>query len=78
MAIDVLSVPNILDFNAELKLQGFKVYRIDTKQNIVRSYNLKDLYRICIITGHNIIQYADKRFDVQRTTLFFGNPASPL
>lgn len=77
MAIDLINVPNILDFNAELKLQGFKVYPIDTKKNVVRSYNRKDFYKICIITGHNIIQYADKGFEVQGTTLFFGNPLIP-
>lgn len=77
MAIDVLSVPNILDFNAELKLQGFKVYPIDTLKNVVRSYNRKDFYKICVITGHNIIQYSDKGFEVKGTTLFFGNPMIP-
>lgn len=77
MAIDLLTVPNILDFNLELKLQGFKVYTIDTKQNVVRSYNRKDFYKICIITGHNIIQYAEKGFEVNGTTLFFGNPLIP-
>lgn len=77
MAIDLISVPNILDFNVELKLQGFKVYPIDTKKNIVRAYNRKDFYKICVITGHNIIRYADKGFDVKNTTLFFGNPQIP-
>jgi len=77
MAIDLISVPNILDFNAELKLKGFKVYTIDTKKNVVRSYNRKDFYKICVITGHNIIQYSDKGFNVKGTTLFFGNPRIP-
>jgi AraC-like DNA-binding protein len=77
VAIDFLSVTNILDFNAELKLQGFKVYPIDTKKNVLRSYNRKDFYKICIITGHNIIQYADQGFNVNGTTLFFGNPLIP-
>lgn len=77
MAIDLISVPNILDFNVDLKLQGFKVYPIDTQKCVVRSYNRKDFYKICIITGHNFIQYADKGFDVKGTTLFFGNPMIP-
>jgi len=77
MAIDLLTVPNILDFNADLKLQGFKVYPIDTRKNLVRSYNRKDFYKICIITGQNIIQYAEKGFEVTGTTLFFGNPLIP-
>ena len=77
MALDLISVPNILDFNADLKLRGFRVYPIDTKKNINRAYNRKDFYKICVITGHNIIQYADKGFDVAGTTLFFGNPLLP-
>jgi len=77
MAIDLLTVPNILDYNTELKLQGFKVYAIDTHKNIVRSYNRKDFYKICIVTAHCFVQYADKAFDVKGTTLFFGNPMIP-
>ncbi len=77
MALDFISVPNVLDFNAELKLQGFKVYPIDTQKNVLRIYNRKDFYKICVITGHNNIQYADKGFDVKGTTLFFGNPRIP-
>src|SRR5262245_12556676 len=77
MAVDVLTVPNILDYNSELKLQGFKVYAIDTNKNIVRSYNRKDFYKICIVTAHCFVQYADKGFEVKGTTLFFGNPLIP-
>ncbi len=77
MAIDVLTVPNILDYNSELKLQGFKVYAIDTEKNIVRSYNRKDFYKICIVNGQSYVQYADKAFELNGTTLFFGNPLIP-
>src|SRR5215831_9645337 len=77
MAIDLLTVPNIFDYNTELKLQGFKIYPIDTHKNIVRSYNRKDFYKICLVTAHCFIQYADKAFEVNGTTLFFGNPLIP-
>ncbi len=77
MAIDVLTVPNIFDYNTELKLRGFKIYAIDTHKNIVRSYNRKDFYKICIVTAHCFVQYADKGFEVDGTTLFFGNPLIP-
>ncbi len=77
MAIDLISVPNILDFNAELKLQGFRLYPIDTKKNVVRFYNRIEFYKIFVITGHNKIQYADKSFYVNGTTLFFGSPRIP-
>ena len=45
MAIDLLKVPNILDVNTDLKLKGFRVYQIDTKQNLVRAYDRKDFIR---------------------------------
>ena len=77
MAIDQLTVPNILDYNSELKLQGFKLYAIDTSKNIVRSYNRKDFYKLCLVTGHCFVQYQDKAFEVKGTTLFFGNPLIP-
>ena len=77
MGVDILSVHNVIDFNGDLKLQGFKIYQIDTEKNLVRSYNRKDFYKICVITGHNVIQYADKGFDVRGTKLFFGNPLVP-
>lgn len=77
MAIDILKAPNILDYNSELRLQGFKVYAIDTSKNIVRSYNRKDFYKVCLVNAHCFVQYADKAFDVRGTTLFFGNPLIP-
>jgi AraC family transcriptional activator of pobA len=77
MAVNVLNVPNILDYNSDLKLHGFKVYPLDTGKNIVRAYDRKNFYKICMITGHNIIQFADRGFDVKGTTLFFGNPLLP-
>lgn len=38
-------------FNAELKLKGFKVYEIDSTESVVRNYNRKDFYKICLITA---------------------------
>ena len=62
------------DFNSELKLKGFKVYEIDSTQSVVRSYNRKDFYKICLNTGKNIIHYADRSFETDGPVLFFGNP----
>lgn len=77
MAVDVLTVPNIFDYSNELKFQGFKVYAIDTSKNIVRSYNRKDFYKVCLVNAHCFVQYADKGFEVEGTMLFFGNPLIP-
>ncbi len=71
------TIPHISDFNAELKLAGFKVYEVESQSNIVRTYNRKDFYKICLISGKSIIQYADKGIEIDGATLFFGNPHIP-
>jgi AraC-like DNA-binding protein len=71
------TVPHISNFNAELKLKGFKVYEIDSQASVVRSYNRKDFYKICLNTGKNIIHYADRSFETDGPVLFFGNPYIP-
>jgi AraC family transcriptional activator of pobA len=75
--MDLRTIPNVIDFNVELKQHGFKVFEVDTKRCIARSFDRKSFYKICIITGGNIIQYADRSFEVSGTTLFFGNPLIP-
>lgn len=65
------------NFNAELKLKGFKVYEICATDSTVRNYNRKDFYKICLNTGKNIIRYADRSFETDGPVLFFGNPHIP-
>src|ERR1700754_2789892 len=66
-----------VDFNAELKLKGFKVYEIESSKKVVRNYNRKDFYKICMNTGTNFIHYADRSYETDGTILFFGNPHIP-
>ena len=70
--------PNIYtpDFNAELKLKGFKVYAIDSNAG-GHSYNRKDFYKISMNAGEYIFHYADRSFETTDTILFFGNPRIP-
>ncbi len=65
------------DFNAELKMKGFKVYEIESSSKVVRNYNRKDFYKICMNTGMNTIHYADRSYETDGTILFFGNPHIP-
>ena len=65
------------DFNTALKLKGFNAYEIDSTESVVRNYNRKDFYKICMNTGKNIIHYADRSFETNGTVLFFGNPHIP-
>jgi hypothetical protein len=69
--------PHTVNLNSELKLKGFKVYEIDSSESVVRKYNRKDFYKICLNTGKNIIHYADKSFETEGPVLFFGNPHIP-
>ena len=73
----IISQAHTSDFNAELKLKGFKVYEICSTDSVVRSYNRKDFYKICLNTGKNIIHYADRSFETDGPVLFFGNPHIP-
>lgn len=62
---------------ADLKLKGFKVYKVQSGVNAVPSYNRRDFYKICLNTGKNIIHYADRGIKTDDSILFFGNPRIP-
>ncbi|MCD7931709.1 MAG: helix-turn-helix domain-containing protein [Tannerellaceae bacterium] len=64
-------------FNNELKLKGFKAFRLEDDSNATRIYSRKDFYKICLTTGRSRIHYADRSFDAEGTILFFGNPHIP-
>ena len=66
----------ITDFNAELKLKGFKAYEVDDKSS-GHSYSRKDFYKISITSGKYVFHYADRSFETDETILFFGNPRIP-
>lgn len=68
---------NSCDFNTDLKLKGFKVYEVISESNVVRKYNRKDFYKICLNTGENLIHYAVRSFQTTGSILFFGNPHIP-
>ena len=65
------------DFSAEVKLKGFKVYQIDSRNNVGHKYNRKDFFKISLNTGKYIFHYADRSFETDETILFFGNPRIP-
>ncbi len=65
------------EFNAELKLKGFKVYEIGSEANAGHTYSRKDFYKINLTTGKFIFHYADKSLETDDSFLFFGNPRIP-
>jgi len=72
------NLPSVSDFNAaDLKLKGFKVYEVIDDIKSVPNYSRRDFYKICLNTGKNVIQYADRSIETDGTILFFGNPYIP-
>lgn len=70
-------VLSIADFNTDLKLKGFKAYEIKTQSSVIRTFNRKYFYKICLTVGKSAINYADRGIEVDGNTLFFGNPHIP-
>lgn len=71
------AAPPVSDFNTELNLRGFNVYEVRRDCSVPLNYSRKDFYKICLSTGTNIIEYADKSFKTESSILFFGNPRIP-
>ncbi len=65
-----------MDFNAELKLKGFKVYKTDSNSP-GHTYSRKDFYKINITFGDFVFHYAERSFEIDNVFLFFGNPHIP-
>ena len=62
---------------SDLKLKGFKAYRIETSVHPIPNYSRRDFYKVCLVTGNSHIKYADKEIIVDGPYLFFGNPHIP-
>ena len=65
------------NYNSELKLKGFKVYKTDSKAKAGHSYSRKDFFKISLTTGRFNFHYSDRSFETDKTFLFFGNPHIP-
>lgn len=64
-------------FNNDLKLKGFKAFKLEQDEQATMMYSRKDFYKICLTTGESKIHYSDKSFTQEGTVLFFGNPHIP-
>ena len=62
---------------AALPLKGFKAYELDTSCNPMPAYNRLDFYKVSLVTGHIVVQYADRNLELNGTHLFFANPGVP-
>lgn len=71
------TVRQVSEFNKELSLKGFKVFKIEDDDYATKIYNRKDFYKICLTTGKSNIHYSNRSFTAEGTVLFFGNPHIP-
>lgn len=62
---------------SDLGLKGFKAYEIHSAGRGHLTYSRKDFFKICLITGENQIEFADKSLHLDGTTLFFGTAHVP-
>lgn len=60
-----------------LRLKGFRVFKVEESFRGVPEYSRKDFYKICLHHGDSTIHYADKSVAVKGYTLFFGTPHIP-
>ncbi|WP_254412621.1 helix-turn-helix domain-containing protein [Dyadobacter diqingensis] len=67
---------NTPDFNSEIKLKGFKIYKTDSNA-AGHNYSRKDFYKISLTSGKYSFHYADRSFETDGPILFFGNPRIP-
>jgi AraC family transcriptional regulator, transcriptional activator of pobA len=75
--MEKVNINRLSDFNTQLRVKGFNVFAIESQAYVVRSYNRKEFFKICMDTGHNVVHYANKSYEVDGTILFFGNPNIP-
>jgi AraC-like DNA-binding protein len=61
----------------DLQLRGFKAYKVETTIDPIPIYGRRDFYKICLIKGRSLLNYADRSIDIDDTFLFFGNPHIP-
>ena len=64
----------IAEFNADLKLRGFKIHEIKGTPNAGHAHGRRDFYKIGVVTGHMTISYGEQTFEINGTSLFFVNP----
>lgn len=61
----------------DLQMKGFKAYEVETRVHPIPIYGRRDFYKVCLISGHTLLSYADRNIDIDGTFLFFGNPHIP-
>jgi AraC family transcriptional activator of pobA len=63
--------PNTRD---DLELNGFKVYRVKSHENILQTYRGKDVYKISLLSGKGVIHYSNKKVVIDGSVLVVAKP----
>jgi len=72
------TINDITDFRNTIKNSDYRIYDISNiDSNVVKTYNRKDFFKICLISGEHKIHYADKSIHFSGVHLFLGNPFVP-
>ncbi|TDE00835.1 helix-turn-helix domain-containing protein [Flavobacterium sandaracinum] len=62
---------------SDIQMKGFKAYEVETRVHPIPIYGRRDFYKVCLSTGHTILNYGDRTIEIDGTFLFFGNPHIP-
>lgn len=73
---------NLIPENINKEIGHFNVFRIDEVMARVREtkqmpYNRRAYYKISLIIGKNVAEYADKTIEIQKRALLFATPRIP-
>jgi AraC-like DNA-binding protein len=60
-----------------IKSKGINVHCTDHTDDVIKTYNRKDFYKVCLYFGEAMIEYADRGINIKGITLFFGTPHIP-
>ncbi len=76
--MEIQTAARITDVNtADLQLKGFKAYKIEAYSDPIPHYGRRDFYKICLVSGKQQLNYADRSIQTDGCYLFFGNPHVP-
>lgn len=56
---------------------SINIHCTSSTDEIIRTYNRKGFYKICLFTGEAMIEYADRGIHIKGSSLFFGTPHIP-
>ena len=69
---------HIADFNTQLKIDGFKVYQIESYDRIIQIYKRRDFFKISLVVGHGFIHVGNDTIGIDGAVLIIAKPEIPF